>query len=123
MSALEQAAAQLLPLDYNIDYAGEPRQLRLQGNSLEGVLLIASVGLCRAYANCGSSSRYFIRKCANTARRGRQPVYFFLWAVTLVQMMFGVSGINSLHDQILQDLVLLDEGTTDKVQIGITVSD
>ena len=43
LSALEQAAAQLLPQDYNIDYAGESRQLRLEGNSLEGVLLIALV--------------------------------------------------------------------------------
>ena len=43
LSALEQAAAELLPRDYNIDYAGESRQIRLEGNSLEGVLLIALV--------------------------------------------------------------------------------
>jgi multidrug efflux pump len=43
LSALEQAAAKLLPTDYNIDYAGESRQIRLEGNSLEGVLLIALV--------------------------------------------------------------------------------
>jgi len=43
LSALEQAAAELLPTDYNIDYAGESRQIRLEGNSLEGVLLVALV--------------------------------------------------------------------------------
>ena len=41
LSALEQAAAEILPRDYNIDYAGESRQIRLEGNTLEGVLLIA----------------------------------------------------------------------------------
>lgn len=43
LSALEQAADELLPQDYNIDYAGESRQIRLEGNTLEGVLLIALV--------------------------------------------------------------------------------
>jgi multidrug efflux pump len=43
LNALEQAAAKLLPTDYNIDYAGESRQIRLEGNSLEGVLLVALV--------------------------------------------------------------------------------
>jgi multidrug efflux pump len=43
LGALEQAAAELLPTDYNIDYAGESRQIRLEGNSLEGVLLVALV--------------------------------------------------------------------------------
>jgi multidrug efflux pump len=43
LSALEQAAAELLPQDYNIDYAGESRQIRLEGNTLEGVLLIALI--------------------------------------------------------------------------------
>jgi multidrug efflux pump len=43
LSALEAAAAELLPTDYNIDYAGESRQIRLEGNSLEGVLLVALV--------------------------------------------------------------------------------
>jgi multidrug efflux pump len=43
LRALEQAGAQLLPQSYNIDYAGESRQLRIEGNSLEGVLLVALV--------------------------------------------------------------------------------
>lgn len=43
LTALEEAAAELLPTDYNIDYAGESRQIRLEGNSLEGVLLVALV--------------------------------------------------------------------------------
>lgn len=43
LQALEAAAASILPLEYSIDYAGESRQIRTDGNSLEGVLAIALV--------------------------------------------------------------------------------
>ena len=36
LSALEDAAAELLPAGYSIDYAGESRQLRQEGNTLVG---------------------------------------------------------------------------------------
>ena len=38
LAALEQAAAELLPASYSIDYAGESRQLRQEGNTLTGIL-------------------------------------------------------------------------------------
>ncbi len=38
LSALEDAAAKVLPDGYTIDYAGESRQLRQEGNTLIGVL-------------------------------------------------------------------------------------
>ena len=43
LRALEDIAAELLPPTYTIDYAGESRQIRLEGNTLEGVLLLALV--------------------------------------------------------------------------------
>ncbi|MFK7954686.1 MAG: efflux RND transporter permease subunit [Lysobacterales bacterium] len=43
LSALEQAAADLLPPTYSIDYAGESRQLRKEGNTMVGVLAISLV--------------------------------------------------------------------------------
>ncbi len=43
LSALEAAAAAVLPPDYSIDYAGESRQLRQEGNTLVGVLGISLV--------------------------------------------------------------------------------
>ena len=43
LSALEEAAVQVLPSSYNIDYAGESRQIRLEGATLEGVLVIALI--------------------------------------------------------------------------------
>jgi len=43
LSALETAAAEILPKDYGIDYAGESRQIRLEGNTLEGVLVVALI--------------------------------------------------------------------------------
>jgi multidrug efflux pump len=43
LAALEQAAVEILPTSYSIDYAGESRQIRLEGNTLEGVLGIALI--------------------------------------------------------------------------------
>jgi multidrug efflux pump len=43
LSYLEELAAEILPANYSIDYAGESRQIRLEGNTLEGVLLIALI--------------------------------------------------------------------------------
>ncbi len=43
LAALEQAAREILPVGYTLDYAGESRQLRKQGSTLMGVLGIALV--------------------------------------------------------------------------------
>ena len=43
LQVMEQAANDILPLDYTTDYAGESREIRREGNSLEGVLLVALI--------------------------------------------------------------------------------
>src|SRR5690606_31512460 len=43
LSTLEAAAAEILPDGYTLDYAGESRQLRQEGNTLMGILAIALV--------------------------------------------------------------------------------
>ncbi|WP_371194880.1 efflux RND transporter permease subunit [Glaciecola sp. SC05] len=43
LSIVENIAADLLPEGYTIDYSGESRQIRAEGNSLEGVLLVALI--------------------------------------------------------------------------------
>ncbi len=43
LAALEAEAARILPPGYSIDHAGESRQLRQEGNTLFGVLLMALV--------------------------------------------------------------------------------
>lgn len=43
LSALETAAKDILPVGYSIDYAGESRQLRKEGNTLLMVLAISSL--------------------------------------------------------------------------------
>jgi multidrug efflux pump len=43
LAALEQAAAEILPPHYVLDYAGESRQLRQEGSTLLGVLLVAVI--------------------------------------------------------------------------------
>ncbi len=41
LTALEEAAKEILPAGYTIDYAGESRQIRQEGNTLIGVLGVA----------------------------------------------------------------------------------
>ena len=41
LSALEAAAAEILPPSYSLDYAGESRQLRKEGNTLLAVLAVS----------------------------------------------------------------------------------
>ncbi|MCG7537350.1 efflux RND transporter permease subunit [Pseudoalteromonas sp. OOF1S-7] len=43
LTALEEAAKEVLPSSYMIDYAGESRQIRQQGNSLLGVMAVSLV--------------------------------------------------------------------------------
>lgn len=43
LAALEEAARDILPATYSIDYAGESRQLRKEGNTMFGVLAISLV--------------------------------------------------------------------------------
>jgi len=46
LQTFEQAAKNILPANYSVDYAGESRQLRKEGNSMLSVLLIS---LCAVY--------------------------------------------------------------------------
>lgn len=46
LQTMERAAAKILPGNYSVDYAGESRQLRKEGNSMISVLLIS---LCAVY--------------------------------------------------------------------------
>jgi multidrug efflux pump len=50
LEVMEQLAAELLPPDYTIDYAGESRQLRQEGNTLVGVLGISMAFVFMALA-------------------------------------------------------------------------
>jgi multidrug efflux pump len=50
LRTMEQLAAEILPPDYAIDYAGESRQLRQEGNTLVGVLGISLVFVFMALA-------------------------------------------------------------------------
>ncbi|MCG7550164.1 efflux RND transporter permease subunit [Pseudoalteromonas sp. Of7M-16] len=43
LSSIEEFAKEILPAHYSIDYAGESRQLRKEGNTMVGVLLVAMI--------------------------------------------------------------------------------
>ncbi|WP_404395556.1 efflux RND transporter permease subunit [Pseudoalteromonas phenolica] len=43
LTAVEEIAAEVLPASYSIDHAGESRQLRKEGNTMVGVLLVSMI--------------------------------------------------------------------------------
>ncbi|MFY8300892.1 efflux RND transporter permease subunit [Pseudoalteromonas sp. SS15] len=43
LTAVEEIAAEVLPANYSIDHAGESRQLRKEGNTMVGVLLVSMI--------------------------------------------------------------------------------
>jgi multidrug efflux pump len=43
LTAIENIAAEILPASYSIDHAGESRQLRKEGNTMVGVLLVSMI--------------------------------------------------------------------------------
>lgn len=49
-------------------------------------------------------------------------VYFFLWSVSLVSIVFNVTGINGLQEQMLQGFVFIEKQAALGVQVGVTVS-
>ncbi|MDE1463626.1 efflux RND transporter permease subunit [Spartinivicinus poritis] len=58
LKTLETAAGEVLPVGYTIDYAGESRQIRQEGNSLLNVMLVALVFVFLVLAVQFNSFRY-----------------------------------------------------------------
>jgi multidrug efflux pump subunit AcrB len=74
LAALEQAAAQLLPASYSIDYAGESRQLRQEGNTLTGILGFALACSCISRSRSSSTASATRSWCCWARCRWRWPV-------------------------------------------------
>ena len=56
MSLIEDIAERTLPDGYVLDYLGESRELRSEGNTMAGVLLIATVLVFLQYSPSNSTA-------------------------------------------------------------------
>ncbi len=86
LSMVEQAAQDILPAGYTVDYAGESRQLRQEGNTLLGVLGMALVFV------------YFV--LAIQFNSLRDPLVVLLGSVPLAisgALMFSFLGLTSVN--------------------------
>jgi multidrug efflux pump len=86
LAALESAAAEILPSDYSVDYAGESRQLRQEGNTLIGVL--------------GVSLAFVFMALAVQFNSFRDPLVVLLGSVPLAlsgAMLFSFLGWTSIN--------------------------
>jgi multidrug efflux pump len=92
LTALENAAADILPADYAIDYAGESRQLRQQGNTLVGVLGLSLVFVFLALAVQFNSFRdplVVLIGSAPLAISGALVFTFFGWTTINIYSQVG----------------------------------
>jgi len=86
LSALEEAAQEILPPGYTLNYAGESRQLRQEGNTLIGVLGVALVFV------------YFV--LAAQFNSFRDPLVVLLGSVPLAlagAMLFSFVGLTTVN--------------------------
>ncbi|NOX50071.1 MAG: efflux RND transporter permease subunit [Gammaproteobacteria bacterium] len=92
LSVLEQAANDVLPPEYSIDYAGESRQLRVEGNTLIGVLGLSLVFVFLALAVQFNSFRdplVVLVGSAPLAISGALAFTFFGWTTINIYSQVG----------------------------------
>jgi len=120
LSALEDAAAEILPPGYGIDYAGESRQLRQEGNTLIGVLGVSLVFVFLALAVQFNSFRdplVVLIGSAPLAISGALLFTFFGWTTINI---YSQVGFITLVGLIAKNAILIVEFARQMQQKGLS---
>jgi multidrug efflux pump len=120
LSALEDAAAEILPVGYGIDYAGESRQLRQEGNTLIGVLGVSLVFVFLALAVQFNSFRdplVVLIGSAPLAISGALLFTFFGWTTINI---YSQVGFITLVGLIAKNAILIVEFARQMQQKGLS---
>jgi len=120
LSTLERAAETILPAGYSIDYAGESRQLRQEGNTLVGVLGISLVFVFLALAVQFNSFRdplVVLIGSAPLAISGALLFAFFGWTTINI---YSQVGFITLVGLIAKNAILIVEFARQMQQKGMS---
>ena len=123
LSALEDAAEEILPGGYSIDYAGESRQLRLEGNTLVGVLGVSLMFVFLALAVQFNSFRdplVVLIGSAPLAISGALLFTFFGWTTINI---YSQVGFITLVGLIAKNAILIVEFARQMQQKGLSKLD
>ena len=120
MSALEATAAEVLPPGYTIDYAGESRQLRQEGNTLIGVLGLSLIFVFLALAVQFNSFRdplVVLIGSAPLAISGALLFTYFGWTTINI---YSQVGFITLVGLIAKNAILIVEFARQMQQKGLS---
>lgn len=123
LSALEQAAADILPKEYVVDYAGVSRQLRKEGNSMISVLAIAMVIVYLALAVQFNSLRLplvVLLGSVPLAIAGAMVFTFVGWTTINVYSQIGFVTLVGL---IAKNGILMTEFAHEQQRLGFSKAD
>ena len=120
LTALEEAAGRLLPLGYTVDYAGESRQLRQEGNTLVGVLGVSMIFVFLALAIQFNSFRdplVVLVGSAPLAISGALLFTFFDWTTINI---YSQVGFITLVGLIAKNAILIVEFARQMQEKGLS---
>jgi len=123
LSALEDAAKEILPAGYGIDYAGESRQLRKEGNTLIGVLGVSMIFVFLALAVQFNSFRdplVVLVGSAPLAISGALLFTYFGWTTINI---YSQVGFITLVGLIAKNAILIVEFARQMQQKGLSKLD
>ncbi len=123
LCALEGAAAEILPAGYDIDYAGESRQLRQEGNTLIGVLGVSLIFVFLALSVQFNSFRdplVVLVGSAPLAISGALLFTYFGWTTVNI---YSQVGFITLVGLIAKNAILIVEFARQMQQRGLSKLD
>ena len=109
LSALELAAEEILPAGYTIDYAGESRQLRTEGNTLVGVLGLSLAFVFLALAVQFNSFRDPLVVLLGSAPLAMSGALFFTFVGWTTINIYSQVGFITLVGLIAKNAILVVE--------------
>lgn len=123
LQVLESAAKEILPLGYFIDYAGESRQLRTEGNSLTATLILAIVLIFLVLASQFESFRdpLIILGGSVPLALGGALIFVFLGATTM--NIYSQVGLVTLVGLIAKNGILIVEFANKLQEQGLSKID
>ena len=120
LTALEQAAEEILPDGYTLDYAGESRQLRQEGNTLVGVLGLSLVFVFLALAVQFNSFRDPLVVLVGSAPLALSGALFFTFFDWTTINIYSQVGFITLVGLIAKNAILIVEFARQMQQKGLS---
>ncbi len=123
LSTLEQAAEDILPANYSVDYAGISRQLRKEGNSMLSVLIIALVVVYLALSIQFNSFRLPLVVLLGSVPLALSGAMLFSFLSLTTINIYAQIGFITLVGLIAKNGILITEFAHEQQRMGLSKTD